>query len=683
MSEFVRRILVIDDNPAIHADFEKILAAEAEDPELGDLAAVIFGEPEEAGKPRPRRTRPSYRLVHAHQGQEGLAMAQAAFDAGEPFHVAFVDIRMPPGWDGVETIEHLWKVDPHLQSVICSAYSDYSWDQMHTRLGDSDRLLLLKKPFDTVEISQLAAALSEKYRLAQVARFRMDELDRLVAERTRELQRANEQLLLEVEQRRNIEERLRHDVLHDRLTGLPNRAMLIDRIDQCIRRKKRDARYLFALLFMDMDDFKVVNDSLGHEAGDQLLIGIGERLAGAVRSIDVSGRLCEDVSSRLGGDEFVLLLDGLATEQDAVLVAERINAIMRQPFEIKGHEISANMSIGIAMGRTEYDRAADILRDADTAVYRAKELGKHGFALFDAVMHSEVRQRLELENDLRKALGTGQFELAYQPVVSLETGDIVGFESLVRWRHPVAGTLLPDQFLPIAELSGLIVPIGMEVIRMACEQVKVWREQLGHIAVYRELWVTVNLSGKQLHMPQLAQQIDAIVAETGCPRGGLRLEITENVVMEQEDAAMQTLRSLHDRYRMALDDFGTGYSSLSHLHRMPVDTVKIDRSFIRQIDSPVRSYSATVQAIVNLAHNCNMTIVGEGVETLSQLVQLQTLDCDLAQGFWFSQPVSAKLAQEMLRDNLGSNLWRTRVLELARGLGAGGAGQMAVTASAV
>ena len=316
--DFQRRIIVIDDNSSIHGDFQKILGGPvaAGTNDLEAMAASFFGNSETKSGGGL-----TYGLKTASQGQEGLEIVKAAFEANQPIHVAFVDIRMPPGWDGIETIEQLWKVDPDLQTVICSAYSDYSWDAIHSRLGDSDRLLILKKPFDTAEISQLAAALSEKYRLAQAARFRMDELDRLVELRTRELERANEQLRLEVDQRRSVEERLRHDVLHDRLTGLPNRPMLIDRIDQCIRRRSRDPNYKFALLFMDMDDFKVVNDSLGHEAGDKLLIGIGQRLTEAVRSMDVAGRLCDDVTSSLGGDEFVILLDGLAKDEDAIEVA--------------------------------------------------------------------------------------------------------------------------------------------------------------------------------------------------------------------------------------------------------------------------------------------------------------------------------------------------------------------------
>ena len=663
-NDLARRVIVIDDNAAIHDDFKKILGAPAAgDAELKSMEDALFG-----AAPQPAEKRLHYRIATASQGQEGVRMVEEAFRAGDPIQVAFVDIRMPPGWDGIETIERLWKVDPDLQTVICSAYSDYSWEAIHARLGDSDRLLILKKPFDTAEIEQLAAALSEKYRLTQLARCRLDELDRLVTARTLELQRANEQLRVEVDQRRLVEERLRHDVLHDRLTGLPNRAMLLDRIEQCIRRRSRDPGYQYALLFMDMDEFKVVNDSLGHEAGDKLLIGIGRRLSEAVRSIDLAGRLCDDVTSRLGGDEFVLLLDGLTEGRDAVAVAQRIEALMAEPFHIDGHEVVANLSIGIALSRAEYERAAEVLRDADTAVYRAKRRGKHGYAIFDAEMLSEARDRLDLEADLRQALQANMFQLHYQPIISLSSGHIIGVEALVRLLHPTRGLISPAAFIPLAEETGLIIPLGYQVLREACRQIKEWRTRFEHHEVYRQLHVAVNLSGKQLHLSSLADEIDAITAEYGLEHAALTLEITENVVMEQGGAALETLTQLGQRgYKLALDDFGTGYSSLSHLHRMPVNTIKVDQSFVRKMNVQGRHFSATVQAIVNLAHNCGFAVVGEGVETVDQLVQLQTLECDHAQGYWFSRPVAAPLAERLLIDNLGPTLWRGRVEELARG----------------
>jgi EAL domain-containing protein (putative c-di-GMP-specific phosphodiesterase class I) len=340
---------------------------------------------------------------------------------------------------------------------------------------------------------------------------------------------------------------------------------------------------------------------------------------------------------------------------------------MAQPFVLDGHEVVVKLSIGIAISRPEYTRAADILRDADTAVYRAKNAGKGRFAVFDAEMHSQVRERLELESDLRRAIGDNQFFLMYQPIVSLTSGDIEGFEALVRWRHPVHGLTEPSRFIPIAETTGLIVPLGAQVIRMACQQVDAWRTRFSDNPLYRRLWVSVNLSGRQIHVVNFADQIDEMVRNLGIDRSMLKLEITENIVMEHGDMGVETLRKLQNRgFSLALDDFGTGYSSLSSLHRIPVDAIKIDQSFIRKLDSQGRPFAATVQAIVDLAHNCGMQVVGEGVETVEQLVQLQTLDCDLAQGFWFSTPVPAADAERLLRDNMSNALWRQRIQHLAR-----------------
>lgn len=636
----VRRILVIDDNAAIHDDFRKILVGgdTTLTDELATLESKLFDQPVTAAASRAPATQ--YTVDCASQGEAGCGMAAAAVAAGRPYQLAFVDMRMPPGWDGVQTIEQLWMVDPEIQTVICSAYSDYSWSDIRDRLGASDRLLILKKPFDPIEISQLAAALTEKHRLARAARMRMDQLETLVEARTQALKQVNERLETEVMQRRRAEEQLRHDVLHDRLTGLPNRAMLTDRIEQCIKRKRRDPSLEFAVLFIDVDDFKVVNDSLGHEAGDKLLVALGERLSGALRETDLAVRFCDGIASRLGGDEFVVLLDGLRHTDDALMVARRIEEAVSRPFDVGGDEVVASLSIGVASSREDYESAADILRDADTAVYRAKGAGKRGVAVFNAVMHAEAVERLRLETDLRNAVGSGQFIVHYQPIVSLRSGNIEGLEALVRWQHPTRGHIGPNEFIPLAETCGLILPLGMQVLRTACADLARWRAQVPALA---NLWVSVNLSGKQLHVADLPEQVDRVLGEAGLPRSALRLEVTESTIMQQGDVALATAARLQERQlALSLDDFGTGYSSLSHLHELPISCIKVDRSFVHQMDIDGRAFTATVQAIVTLAHNCGFSVVAEGIETDSQLVQLQALDCDLAQGFYFSRPLPAE-----------------------------------------
>jgi diguanylate cyclase (GGDEF)-like protein len=402
--------------------------------------------------------------------------------------------------------------------------------------------------------------------------------------------------------------------------------------------------------------------------GDKLLVGIGQRLAESARALDLAGRMADDITSRLGGDEFVLLLDGISHPDDAAQVAQRIETVMAKPFDIDGHEIVATLSIGIACGHSGYESASEILRDADTAVYRAKRNGKHNFAVFDAQMHDEARRRLELETDLRKALGDGSFTLHYQPLVCLTSGHIRGFEALLRLNHPVRGIVSPSEFIPVAEETGLIIPIGFQTLREVCRQIQAWRIRFAKCDVYRDLRVAVNLAAKQLRHPELPDRIDAILAEFGLDHSALELEITENVVMEQGDSAIETLHTLRERgYALAIDDFGTGYSSLSHLHQIPVHIIKIDQSFIRKMSTEDRSFSATVRAMVNLAHNCGLQVIGEGTETLNQLVQLQEMECDWAQGYWFSRPVPAAQAEELLRENLGTKLWRQRVEQIAQG----------------
>lgn len=651
-SNFVRRILVIDDNPSIHQDFRKILCGEDSADtaaELDQLASILFDKPAASSSPQqPRRL--TYQVDCADQGQAGLDKLTAALAQGCPYQVAFVDIRMPPGWDGIETIERLWQADPNLQTVICSAYSDYSWADIRKRLGDSDRLLILRKPFDTAEILQMAAALTEKYRLSQLARMKMEELEKLVDQRTADLKRINEQLEMEVHQRRYAEEQLRHDVLHDRLTGLPNRVLLEDRIAQAIKKRRRQQDYQFAVLFMDIDDFKVVNDSLGHEAGDKLLIEVGRRLTSAVRATDSAARYSEGVTSRLGGDEFVILLDGLSCPEDARLVAQRILNVMSEPFEINGYEVVANLSIGIATSQTEYARAAEILRDADTAVYRAKAKGKRSWAIFDANMHEEARKRLEIEVELRRGVGTSQFRMEYQPILSLRTGRIEGFEALMRWDHPQRGTISPHYFIPLAEATGLIMPLGLGAIQQVCMDVKQWLQMFPDRS---DLWVSVNLSGKQLHVADFADQVEKLITDSGVPRSAIRFEITESVLMQQGDAALTTLAKLREKqFLLSMDDFGTGYSSLSRLHELPLACLKVDQSFVQKLDIQSRTYAATVQAIVMLAHNFGFTVVAEGVETHDQIDFLHAVDCDMAQGFLFSPPMTPQQVPALMKQPL-------------------------------
>jgi diguanylate cyclase (GGDEF)-like protein len=640
-----RRILVIDDSEAIHDDFRKILAGQSARPK-SDLRSAILGD----------ETSPSveicYDLGSALQGEDGVDMAKAALEMDQPYAMAFVDMRMPPGWDGMETIERLWEVDPEIQVVICTAYSDYSWEDLVNRLGHTDNLLLLKKPFDTAEVCQLAAAMTRKWQLRQEAHLRESELQAMVEERTLDLQRSNRQLEDQVAQRLAAEDQLRHEATHDTLTGLPNRAMLIDRLNTCVERSRRDPDYLYAVLFLDIDNFKVVNDSLGHDIGDALLIQVASRLIGSLRSLDRVVRFGSDTTARLGGDEFIVLLDGLKQPGDAAVVAERIQEQLRQPYHIHEHELATSASIGIAIGGLQNASAEDLLRDADTAMYRAKMGGKAQHAIFDTDMHAAVIRRMNVESELRFAIERDQFSLMYQPIVDLRGGELRGFEALLRWQSAERGFVSPVEFVPIAEETGLIVAIGDWVLKHACERLRDWRHRL---PPDRSIFMSVNLSKRQVAELHLVEQIRAVLEHYELPGESLKLEITESVIMENPESITDTLRDIRALgIELYMDDFGTGHSSLSCLHRFPIDVLKIDRSFVDTIGAN-RDYAAVVAAITTLAHNLQARVTAEGIETASQLAQLIALECDYGQGYYFAKPLSADDAWALIA---GEEPWR-------------------------
>ncbi len=670
-----RRILVIDDNEAIHRDFRKILAT---DDGRANSAKKAFWAL--FGSNYASTDEESFEVDSAYQGQKGLEMIRRANQKGRPYAMAFVDLRMPPGWDGIETIDRIWQVCPEVLVVICTAHSDYSWDEIVERLGATDRLLILKKPFDNIEARQLACALTEKWTLAHLVRERMDDLEQRVVAQNAELQARNcqleqevlerkqaeaerqqlhtrllehasdlenhkTQLEAEITQRMAAEAQLRHDAMHDALTGLSNRAVLLDHLDGCIERAKRNRDYKFALLFLDLDRFKVINDSLGHTVGDQLLVEIAQRLLACLRLTDTVARFDEGAVSRLGGDEFVVLLEDTRDATDASRVAQRIQTELSSPFHLAGKEVTTTASIGIAHSNTGYDFGEHMLRDADTAMYRAKAAGKARHQIFDEAMHTQAMVRLQVENDLRQAIDQGQLQLLYQPIVSLKTARTLGFEALIRWNHPDRGLVSPADFIPVAEETGLIIPIGQWVLREACWQLRSWREQLPSAEA---LSINVNISARQVSEGRLVEDVDRILRETGLPGTNLQLEITETVIMENPDSASEVLHQLKQLgIQVHMDDFGTGYSSLSYLHRFPLDVLKIDRAFVSNLGANVQ-YDAVVQAIVTLAHNLDMEVTAEGIETPEQLAQLRALDCDFGQGYLFSPPVTAAEAQATL-----------------------------------
>lgn len=443
----------------------------------------------------------------------------------------------------------------------------------------------------------------------------------------------------DITERKQAENQLVHHALHDSLTGLANRALFMDRLQQAISRGKRLSDYKFAVLFMDLDRFKVLNDSLGHIVGDQLLVEIARRLEACLRSVDTI--------ARLGGDEFTILLEGIRDADDACHLADRIHQSLQTPFDLNGQEVFTSASIGIALGDREYDRPEDLLRNADTAMYRAKTLGRARHAMFDTAMHKRAVALLQLETDLRRAVALSstssqkqEFCIHYQPIVTLKTGQISGFEALVRWQHPERGLISPAEFIPLAEDTGLIVPLGQWILAESCRQLQQWQAQFSPSL---PLSISVNLSTKQFSQPSLLDHIDQLLKHSQSQAHGtqvnLKLEITESVIMENPEAAKTMLEQLKAMgVHLLIDDFGTGYSSLSYLHRFPIDTVKIDQSFISHMSTDSES-AEIVRAIVSLAHNLGMNVIAEGIERVEQWQQLRSLGAEYGQGFFFAKPL--------------------------------------------
>ncbi len=436
----------------------------------------------------------------------------------------------------------------------------------------------------------------------------------------------------------------------DPLTGLPNRLLFIDRLSRLIKYSKRRKNQSFAVLFMDLDGFKMVNDSMGHLIGDQLLVSVADRLEKCLRATDTLARLRDTYTvARLGGDEFTVLLDDLKDPNDARIAADRLMKALKAPFFLAGKEVFTSVSIGIAPSNPMYEEPEEILRDADTAMYHAKSLGKGRYEVFDARMRANVMARLQLDTDLRHALERGEFRNFYQPIVSLVTGEIAGFEALLRWQHPTRGLLGPSEFISVVEETGLIRELGWWNLREACRQISEWRRRA---TANGNLTISVNLSAKQFLQPNLVADISKLLGELDVPAEALRLEITESTVMKDPSVAIEMLQQIKALgIRLAIDDFGTGYSSLSYLHRFPLDTLKIDRSFISSMDDDGDGMEIA-RMILPMAKNLRLDVVAEGVETIEQVELLKKFNCAYGQGYYFSKPLSAEGTTALLKKDL-------------------------------
>ena len=443
----------------------------------------------------------------------------------------------------------------------------------------------------------------------------------------------------DITNRKVAEAQLQHDASHDALTGLPNRVLLAERIRRCLAWQRRDPSFRYAVLFIDLDRFKIINDSLGHVVGDALLVALAERFSAGVRCTDTVS-LSEAHVARLGGDEFVVLLEGITQDADALRVADRLLQSVVAPIDAAGHTVYASLSIGVAIGHAGYERVEDIIRDADTALYRAKAGGRGRYDVFTDELHVAAMERWQTESDLRRAIEQEELSLVYQPVVSLTNGAVLHVEALLRWRHPVRGLVMPDQFIPLAEESGLIVALGQWVLREACRQVRVWAD-LGVTTS-----IAVNVASREFSRPEFVDDVRKILETAGVASSSIFLELTERTTMDPR--AVETCARLAALgIRLHLDDFGTGYSSLSYLTRMPVHALKVDRSFVsRMVDDPMSA--SIVQTVLALAAALGMQAIAEGVETEEQATLLRSMKCAAGQGYLWARPVDPERAFALL-----------------------------------
>ncbi|HEY0075574.1 MAG TPA: EAL domain-containing protein [Abditibacteriaceae bacterium] len=443
---------------------------------------------------------------------------------------------------------------------------------------------------------------------------------------------------IDITDRKLAEEKLFRNAFYDKLTGLPNRSLLLERMERSLAYAKRHKNYLFAVLFLDFDGFKNVNDSLGHTNGDRLLASMARRLESATRSMDTV--------ARLGGDEFVILLEDIEGLHSATHIAERIQRALVIPFTLEGQEVFMSVSIGITLNTVPYEQTDELLRDADTAMYRAKILGRNRYEVFDRQMHEQAMNRLQMETDLHRGIEQKAFLLHYQPIIDIEARRLNGFEALVRWQRPQRGFTAPGEFLGLAEETGLIVQIDRWVMTEACRQINEWRAQFPN---FEDLTVAVNLSSRQFLRRDFLEFVRNMLEETGLPPRYLKMEITESALMENIQTVAAILNELRDLgIRISIDDFGTGYSSLSYLHRLPLNTLKVDRSFISDMETKQENHEI-VRAIVTLAHNLHMNVVAEGIETESQLERCRELSCEFAQGHYFSKALTVEDATQLLQ----------------------------------
>ena len=602
-----RRILIIDDNQSIHDDYRKILNSENCPRESSAAMSAFFDQPpndESVAATVPM----NIQVDSAMQGQQGLEMVERAIAEGCPYSLAFVDIRMPPGWDGLKTIGEIWKVAPDLQVVICSAYSDNSFQEICEKLGKSDSLLILKKPFEAVEVYQIAVAMTEKWILSRKARLRQVDLEKLVHERTIELEQAS---------------------LQDPLTKIANRTKFNSILSEALKRTRRH-NTMTGLMLIDVDHFKEINDSHGHPTGDQLLIQIAERLQNAIRETDTV--------ARLGGDEFGIVQP---ESQDAVefrIVLDRVEDLLSQPFEFENKQFQCHFSIGVAIAPIDSDQPEELMKRADVALYRSKDTGRSRSSFYEPKMDQELVKTREIVADLASSIENGELILYYQPIFSCKDQRLVTYEALLRWNHPVHGLLAPDSFLSAAEESGLILQVGEWVIQEATRTAANWPNGIK---------VAVNLSPVQFQPKvDIFDTVMSYLSRSGLAPSRLEVEITENVLLRN----FKLVSNAIDRLRregvcIALDDFGVGHSSLNYLKSFAFDKIKLDRSFVASADTCDKS-AAILNSVASLGGELGIVSTAEGIETQSHLDRVVNAGFIEVQGYLFGKPTPVPVFDE-------------------------------------
>lgn len=605
-----RRVLIIDDTPSMHEDYRKILSPEATQG-LSSMESLLFG----VAEPRPSIR---YELDHAYQGLDGHALAEQALAEYRPYAMAFVDMRMPPGWNGLETIERLWRLDPDLQIALCTAFSDLVWDELSERLSLNDRLLVLKKPFDAIEIRQIANTLTAKWQAMQENKIRVKAMEITIEHRASELLR------------------LAHHLQYDALTGLPNLNLLRDRLVRCIRTSPTSG---FSLLYIGLDRLKHINNAWGYPFGDAVLQASGTSIQRALKD--------EDVLYRPGSDQFVVVGDFADRGGDTAFSAQLLAAIAT-PRLIEGEVLAVTASVGVSRYPGHGDDPRMLIKRAETAMHEAKGQGRNTARLYDPMLKQRARDQQSLEVAIRRALENEEFVLHYQPKIDLRTDRVIGCEALIRWFQPNGEAIPPTCFIPIAEESGLIVPLSRWVLKEASRQTHLWNlHGLG------PLCTAINLSPVDFRQDDFLSALKQALESSGVDPGCIELEITERLlVQDHEDSALVLQGAKSLGVRLAIDDFGTGYSNLGYLKLFPVDTLKIDQSFIRDIGVHEKD-AALVAAIIAMSDSLGLTVTAEGVETAEQLEFLTSRHCDEAQGFYFSRALPAAEFAEFARRRNG------------------------------